>query len=255
MEQLEREVTEGRHAASSSERAYESKIQAYGDESSTLRAKLSAALAENDALAADLRALKAENRRKEESLLRTETAFAAAERDHVRTQEDLRATLNRSTLLQASDADMRDQVQQKSNHIDGLRNTLAIVQEQLSHKDAAIARLQAELAAKSAELSEVTERADRHERKLQDKLSYHKEKERTLASDLEHLHRYVGKREVEVIKLADTLADRETTLLEMSPILESTRRANKLLQLRQEREEAERLEALARFRAKQSLKY
>ena len=58
-----------------------------------------------------------------------------------------------------------------------------------------------------------------------------------------------------MVKLADTLADRETTLAEMSPILESTRRANKLLQLRQEREEAERLEALARFRAKQSLKY
>ena len=98
-------------------------------------------------------------------------------------------------------------------------------------------------------------RADRHERRLQDKLAHHKEKERTLASDLEHLHRYVGKREMEVIKLADTLADRDVTLAAMSPVLDATRRTNKLLQLRQEREEAERLEALARFRATQSLKY
>ena len=146
-------------------------------------------------------------------------------------------------------------MQSKQYHIDGLRSTLASVQDQLAAKDAAIARLRNDLDATSEQVRDVSARSERHERKLQEKLAHHKEKERVLASDLEHLHRYVGKREVEVVKLADTLIDREVALAEMSPMLDATRRTNKLLQLRQEREEAERLEALARFRAKQSLKY
>jgi hypothetical protein len=244
-----------RRQASASERTLQSKLADLSDEGGALRSKLHASAQDGDALRGTIESLRAELRRKEEALLRTETALTAAERDHLRTQEDLRTSLGRASALQAADVSSRDVLQQKNHHIEGLRNTLALVQEQLTAKDSTIARLQAELAGTSSELLSASQKADKHERRLQEKLAIAKEKEKLLTSDLEHLHRYVGKREVEVLQLADRLDEREMTLAEMSPILESTRRANKLLQLRQEREEAERLEALAKFRAKQSLKY
>jgi chromosome segregation ATPase len=255
VDQLEKELADVRRQAASSERALSNKLADASDESSTLRSKIAGATSDNESLRGTIESLRSELRRKEEALLRTETALTAAERDHLRTQEDLRTSLGRASGLQFAETSARDALQQKSQHIEGLRNTLALIQEQLTAKDSTIARLQADLAHSNSELLSASQKAERHERRLQDKLSVAKEKEKILSTDLEHLHRYVGKREVEVLQLADRLDEREMTLAEMSPILESTRRANKLLQLRQEREEAERLEALAKFRAKQSLKY
>ena len=187
-----------RQQAQTSQRTLEQRAATCSDDLSTTRVRLGALQSDHDALNATLAAVTADLRRKEEALLRTETALAMAERDHVRTQEDLRSAVQRSHGLQASDIEAREQLGHKNSHIDGLRNTLAVVQEQLSQKDASIARLQADLATKEEQLLNVSQRAERHERKLQDKLAYHKEKEQLLAEDLHHLHRYVGRREVEV---------------------------------------------------------
>jgi hypothetical protein len=233
----------------------EHKLAELSDEASGLRAKLSLSIADNETLRSTVETLKSELRRKEEIVLRTEASLAAAERDHLRTQDDLRASISRLSLVQQSEQDSRDQISQKSNHIEGLRNTIAVLQEQLANKDAANARLQVDLAAKIEESAILTHRVERHDRKYSEKLAVAKEKERILAADLKHLHSYVGKRELEAMELAERLEDRELTLAEMSPMLAASRRTNKLLSLRQDREEAERLEALARYRAKQSLKF
>jgi hypothetical protein len=233
----------------------EIKLAELTDDNAALRAKLSLTMGDNDTLRGTVDALKTELRRKEELALRTEGSLTAAERDHVRTQEDLRAALGRITLLQHSDTEAREALAQKAAHIEGLRNTIIALQEQLAAKDSATARIQLELAGKMEEVASLSQRVERHDRKYSEKLAVAKEKERILAADLKHLHNYVGKRELEALELAERLEDRETTLAEMSPALAASRRANKLLQVRQEREEAERLEALARYRAKHALKY
>ena len=236
------------------ERNISTKVTELKDESTSLRSKLANATSENESLRSAVEGLRAELRRKEELIIRTETALTSAERDHLRTQDDLRASMGRLTMTQSAETELRDAIQQKNNHIDGLRHTIAVLQEQLAAKETANARIFIELAAKKDEAATIAQKAERTERHLEEKLTHYKDRQRLLASDLKHMHQYVGKREVEVLDLAEKLEDREATLAEMSPILAASRRTNKLLQLRQEREEAERLEALARYRARHSFK-
>eukprot|EP00053_Salpingoeca_punica_P023739 m.218133 g.218133 ORF g.218133 m.218133 type:complete len:356 (-) comp55857_c0_seq1:334-1401(-) len=143
--------------------------------------------------------------------------------------------------------------------VEGLQSQVDLLRLELRRRDEEIARLDQEVALLNQERSltrdELYHSSQRltsqqqHEAALAAKLKAHKEREKILARDLKSLHRYVGKRELEVLDLAEQLehSRAETT--------EPVRRGTLWTQdSERERGESERLEELARSQLRKSIK-
>lgn len=180
----------------------------------------------------------------------------AMERERMEIRDELRGATSRFHALSAAQDELREQLSlkaeqhsMKAEEVESMRSTINILHQQLSEKDSQLAALQGDLGKSELDRIELRQRVADTERSLEGRLASAKAKEKLLATDLKQLQRYLGKREKEVIELADELDTRDSALASLS----ASRRLSKYLARKSEREEAERLEILARHRARRAM--
>jgi DNA repair exonuclease SbcCD ATPase subunit len=163
----------------------------------------------------------------------------------VRASDDLRATSREAQSVASEVYELREALRSRDAQIEDLRHTASILNDEIRARDRHVTELKEEKIRLEVELGEGSKLSSKQARVLESRLEEARYREKVLAKDLKRLHKYVSKRELEVLDLADRLSaeDEEKQL----------KRDRAYQRLKKEREEAERLEALARARIRRRL--
>ena len=173
--------------------------------------------------------------------VRDDLHAAALENDTLRAAvESLRAELQ-----YAQDQAAR-QLQDRHREVETLLSARALAREEALSRDELIAQVSREKAVAESTAADAVAQRERTERTLKAELELAKQREHDLGENLQHLHRYVGTRETEVLQLSRKLDDRTRKLRVMTPGMKTLRRENKRLQEERDHEELARLRLLAR---------
>lgn len=224
-QQLEAQLREFTNRSQTSANLQDQQITSLMNQVSDLKAQLYSKNAEVESLRVSLEASKGDIRRKDAALENQELHLSAAEHERSTVRDELRSSINRLESVQMTQDELRTQLSLKNTLLEAKDREVDSIRRGYGHLYEQNGRI-------------LLEKAER-ERDLATRLALAKIKERNLTSDVRLLSTYADTREAEVRNLTDELLD---TTSVSSP----SKALGQYYLARAEREEADRLDSLAR---------